>query len=364
MKTVLILNYNLRKGGAERIVVELANGLAKRYKVILCNITVYNPYNSYVFDVSKDVKLLELNCKSGLNPLAYIKVATLIHKLKPHIVHCHCDMSLIFVPLVLNKRSTKFIHTLHNVAEEAIRFKGLKSLYRYFYEYHVTSVVISQFCQNTYADFYGLQNSILIVNSRSKMELSDKISFVETEILNLKPVKESKVFIHVARFAPRQKNHILLFNSFIQLKMEYREIVLLVVGEGYGEMSAELKIEYSKADIFFIGSKINVADYLYFSDYFVLSSIFEGLPVSLIESMSFGLIPICTPAGGIVDVIDESSNIGYISAGFTQEDYYKSLRAAYLNEKNINPIDVVDFYNENFSFSNFIDAHQQLYETS
>ena len=41
---------------------------------------------------------------------------------------------------------------------------------------------------------------------------------------------------------------------------------------------------------------------------FLLPSLFEGLPMSLLESMSFGLIPIVTPVGSIKDVIVNGKN--------------------------------------------------------
>lgn len=44
------------------------------------------------------------------------------------------------------------------------------------------------------------------------------------------------------------------------------------------------------------------------ADIFLLPSYFEGLPMSLLEAMSWGLAPITTPVGGIPDIIDHEGN--------------------------------------------------------
>ena len=44
---------------------------------------------------------------------------------------------------------------------------------------------------------------------------------------------------------------------------------------------------------------------------FLLPSFFEGMPLALIESMAFGLVPISTPVGSIKNLIDDGKN-GFI----------------------------------------------------
>jgi glycosyltransferase involved in cell wall biosynthesis len=53
----------------------------------------------------------------------------------------------------------------------------------------------------------------------------------------------------------------------------------------------------------FLGVRKDVINIMAAADVFVLSSIFEGLPVAMLEAMGMGAAVIATPAGGIPQVI-------------------------------------------------------------
>lgn len=60
------------------------------------------------------------------------------------------------------------------------------------------------------------------------------------------------------------------------------------------------------------------------SDVFLLPSFYEGLPVSLLESMSFGLVPIVTGVGSIKSVVTDGNN-GIIVEKKSFEDIYEAI---------------------------------------
>ena len=45
-----------------------------------------------------------------------------------------------------------------------------------------------------------------------------------------------------------------------------------------------------------------------YMDVFLITSDFEGLPVALLESMSMGIVPVCTNVGGIPNVVKDNQN--------------------------------------------------------
>ena len=167
------------------------------------------------------------------------------------------------------------------------------------------------------------------------------------------------MFIHVARFHS-QKNQQLLVDSFNHLAAENIDFTLLILGNGYDcEAGKELqKIACDK--ILFLGEKSNVNDYLLCSDAFCLTSIYEGLPISLLEALSCGVTPICTPVGGIPDVIEDGVN-GYLCDDLSVEAYVDTV-IKFIN----NPIDrelVVASYNKSFSIQKCAIDYVKLYKS-
>lgn len=60
--------------------------------------------------------------------------------------------------------------------------------------------------------------------------------------------------------------------------------------------------------IHLVGVKTEVRPYLRIFDIYMMTSIFEGLPIALLEAMASGCPPICTGAGGIKEVINHGSD--------------------------------------------------------
>ena len=76
-------------------------------------------------------------------------------------------------------------------------------------------------------------------------------------------------------------------------------------------------------NVHFFGKVSNVSDYLLNADAFVLTSLFEGLPISLLEALSAGAVPVCTPVGGIINIV--TKDIGFLSEDVSTDAYLKAL---------------------------------------
>jgi len=97
---------------------------------------------------------------------------------------------------------------------------------------------------------------------------------------------------------------------------------LLLAGFGAVErgrsLSRSLDIESS---IHFLGwlSGDEMAKTFQRTDVFCLPSFNEGVPVALLEAMGYGLPVVCTPVGGIPDVIEDNINGVFVSPGDVDE---------------------------------------------
>jgi glycosyltransferase involved in cell wall biosynthesis len=119
----------------------------------------------------------------------------------------------------------------------------------------------------------------------------------------------------VARVAP-PKNFICLLDALVLIQEKY---LLRVVGDGpqlshVQEYASKLGIENN---IDFMGSRTDVPKILASSDIFVLSSDWEGFPISIVEAMRAGLPVIASNVGGISEVVIEGSNGHLVPRGDT-----------------------------------------------
>lgn len=98
---------------------------------------------------------------------------------------------------------------------------------------------------------------------------------------------------HVGRFV-EVKNHIFLVDIFKEIHKKRSDSVLLLVGDGERRAQIEAYIaEKNLQDhVILTGVQSNVWDYYQAMDVFLMPSLYEGLPVSMVEAQAAGL-PCC-----------------------------------------------------------------------
>ena len=360
---IIQLIYSLASGGAERFVVSLSNELAAMgHDVTLCMLlTAEEPKN--VFNrqfLSEDVKFVSLGFEQGFSWSKVRRVENFIKNLSPDMVHCHLNVIPYIFRLSLTNPDIRFVHTLHNVAECASGYRIQKAINRWFYRHEkVVPVTISQKCNESYVDYYGLNNAKCVINGCTAPVRTEMYEDVVKEVEALKTDIKTPVFIHVARFHP-YKNQQLLIESFNRLDSMGVDFVLLVVGDGY-ESEGRFLIDMACEKIHFLGLKGNVTDYLLCSDAFCLTSLNEGMPISLLESLSCGLVPICTNAGGIPDVIEDGKT-GMLAKDFEVDSYVGRLQEFVTNPDIIDRKALKELFEKQYSMRVCMEKYIYIYE--
>ena len=127
----------------------------------------------------------------------------------------------------------------------------------------------------------------------------------------------SFVIGHVGRFA-LQKNHKFLIDIFAEVQKRQADARLLLVGDGDLRSAMESKVTSLglSEKVIFAGVRSDVADLMQAMDVFVFPSLYEGLPVTMIEAQAAGLPciisdkvpPECILTEGLVDVMPLSAS--------------------------------------------------------
>lgn len=355
---ILQIDYNLGVGGAERFVTDLCNSLSMQNEVVMCTILDdTNPENTFHKQfLSPKVKYINLGCKKGLCWKSIQGVLNVINHEKPDVVHGHLVTPLLFIPSLLY-RKIKFVTTLHNVAERCLSFSFQKYIDKILFKKHwIIPVTISDICYKSYVKLYGLNNAYMVNNGRTLPVKTKQFGDVKREVESYKRHEDDLVFIHVARFDP-QKHQDVLVNVFN--KLHDRHLILLILGERYDTLGQYLR-DRAKNHIHFLGAKTNVADYLFCSDFFCLTSLWEGLPISLLEAIACCVVPICTPVGGIPNVI-KNGITGYLSKDCGEASYEKTVVKAILENGQIDKEILFKEYKKNFSMEECSSKYYKIY---
>ena len=358
MKIVQLI-YSLSSGGGERFVVDLSNELAKRgHDVTLCmllNATEHRLFNRQF--LNGRVKFHSMGFSSGFSFLKVKRLESYILSQKPDVAHCHLNVIPYVFWLSYKHREIKFFHTLHSIASESCGPKYQYKINKYFYSKGIIRpVAISRLCQDSYRNFYKLDNAPYINNGRAIVKPTEELSNVYKDISSHKKDSLTPVFIHVAR-CNALKNQDLLIDTFNILDKENVNYILLVIGSGY-DMEEGLKLKKKACNkILFLGEKNNVGDYLLCSDFFCLTSHYEGLPISLLESLSCGVTPVCTNVGGIPDVIIDKVT-GYLSEDDIKS-YVTTIKYAICHK--IHKERLIKYFNDKFSIDVCCDRYIELY---
>ena len=257
---------------------------------------------------SNGIKVLYLNKKPGLDFSIIRKLKKVFKVEKPDVIHTHRYVMQYSIPAAIFSKIKHRVHTIHNIAKKE-NTKIARILNKLFYKFaHVVPVALSEEIKKTVIKEYHLKekNVPVILNGINLQKYSQKKDY------NLhNPIK----IIHVGRFS-EQKNHIGLVWAFYNLHKEIPNTTLELVGDGEKKESISSLVEQLglKDSVHFLGLNSNVGALLFDSDIFVLPSLYEGIPMTIIEAMATGLPIIATNVGGLSDMITSYENGILISA--------------------------------------------------
>lgn len=319
---ILQLHTKMVSGGIEAIVCGLSNEMSKTEEVTLC--TIFQPTSKDVFynKLSPNVKKATIGkLNFGFSIKEIFKIYNFIKKGNYDIVHVHGCFQYYCLAMILLHSKTRFFYTIHSDArmENQIWDWRLFKLKRFmFAKRWVVPVTISDISQKSFKDLYNCPSELIYNGTPKPVCLN-----VPNVIDELRFTSKTKVFVHAARIS-KPKNQVVLCKVFDRLIREGKDVVLVIAGTAEEhDIFENIKLYFSDR-IVYLGERNDVPELFIRSDAFCLPSIWEGMPVTLLEALSVGCIPICSPVGGIVNVINSGQN-GLLSKDSTENEVYKTI---------------------------------------
>lgn len=290
MKICFVLG-TLQYSGAEKIVRYLINELQKdKYEISVILLSCEKKY-----DDLKGINQIPLYKKDEEKGNKFIRVKKRIKRIRKVIQENHFDLVVSFgvkfnldVVDAIKRTKTKLILCERNDPSHDPKSNLLRIRRKLIYNRADGFVFQTKKIQSFFSKEIQ-KKSIIIPNFIEKHP---------TNIETYNPIK--KTFATSARLDIRQKDQVTLIKAFEMFNKIYPEYKLEIYGDGADrkvleELSAKLNL---KDKIIFYGRVDNPIEKIKNSEAFILTSIYEGMPNSLMEAMSIGMPCISTKCGG------------------------------------------------------------------
>ena len=204
------------------------------------------------------------------------------------IVHVHQDC-LSSVALQCAKECGIPVRIAHS--HNSNQDKNIKYLFKRYYMRKIPETATELFaCGKAAGDWmFGGKKYRLLPNAIA----AEKYIYEEEKAKKIKKeldLEKNIVIGHIGRFNP-QKNHKFLIDIFEKCFEKNQKVRLMLIGDGEGRKEIENKVKERglQDNVIFMGVRRDVPELLQAMDVFVFPSLYEGLPVTMIEEQAAGV---------------------------------------------------------------------------
>ncbi len=276
------------------------------------------------------------------------KLMKLMRAMKPDIVHTHTakagTLGRVAAIIALPFHRKKLFHTFHGHVFHSY-FSPMKTkvfilIERFLGRFTDTIIAVSENTGKELLDYkIASNNKIKVIPLGLDLDRFADCEKHRGELRAELGIPQEKIVLGiVARLVPVKG--ICYFLQAVNLLRETQpDLFVLIVGDGELRNALEERTdELGIRDIVrFLGYRKDLARIYADLDIVVLSSLNEGLPVSIIEAMSSGKVVVSTSVGGVSNLIAEGAT-GFLSPPKDPEALAKSLECAIMQKESWNVI--------------------------
>jgi len=314
MKKILFIATKSGVGGAQKYVADLARRLDKtKFKIKIITGDdgairwLSNSFRPYFFFIN--------------DWLAFFELIKIFRRERPDIVHLNSSKPGVIGALAAKfaGKNIKVVFTAHGWVFNPDNYNS--RLRKHFYIFlhkiaaHFQDVIINV---SEYDRALALQYKI--APARKLVVIHNGIDFANALFFDRETARkyfseriginlsDKKIIGSIGRLV-KEKNYETFINAAARIKNDNAIFIIIGAGPEQKSLAVQIKKRRLTDRFFLVGAIPDSARYLKAFEMFVLSSIKEGLPYTIIEAMGAGVPIVATAAGGLNEIL---KNRGYL----------------------------------------------------
>ena len=300
---ILHLNDGLDFGGAEEVMYSLSVALPKeKYIPIVCSFE-----NGPMADRLKEkgIEIVIMKKRSPYDPSLILRLALFIKRKHIRLIHTHLLRSHLYGWIAAKLVGIPIIITIHG---KCILYRRHgRSIFPFIANHSNRVICVSNNMRDEIVKELKLSTSNLItiyngVNFERFSKTKQNADLRKDLNIGLfDPIMGSVGSLRQVKDYPR-----LLQSAAIVLK-EFPEAKFIIVGDGPLKKSLKFRVKCLKLEknLFFLGWRTDIPALLSLFDVFVLSSLDEGISISILEAMTSSKPVVATNVGGNPEIVEE-----------------------------------------------------------
>ncbi len=377
MKILHIITQG-ENGGGQKAVLDLADNFQKYHEVYIA--TGKREFGKdkwltdhFAKDKTFEIKSLERNIDFTFRKeiKAFLEIYKLVKKVKPEIVHLHSVKAGTVGAVASKLAGAKVVYTVHGI----ILNEPMNIFKKIFYW---TSEFIASFFRDreifvSRKDF-EIAKKYFISNDKKGVVIYNGIDFDKYK--NILNKEEARDFIYgntstqlVGTIANlfTTKGLGYLIQAAGQVILENPNIIFVVIGEGdlRKELEELIRKNALKNNFFLVGAIPDAYKYLKAFDLFVLPSVKEGMPYTILEAAIADRKILATAVGGVIEM-KKFINMHQVPAGSAEDlkiEILKILKETDLWEKEKNTNQDINKIKDNFNIIESINKIDDVYKS-
>lgn len=326
-------------GGVFTYLVDLANELVNSYDIYIAYAIRPQTPKDYKDYFDDRIHLIEVeNFTRSVNLMkdikAFFEIKNIANKVNPDIIHLHSSKAGVLGRWAFNGKRIPICYTPHGYSFLMSNNSGLKRrIYRF-----IETISAKRYCTTISCSEGEHKESMKLTDNAFYVDNAINIEELKKTLNEFEVEKKSEFTVFTIGRICHQKNP-KLFNQIAEALPEIR---FLWIGDG------ELRSQLNAPNIEVTGwvERKDALKYSVSGDVFILTSLWEGLPIALLEAMYMKKVCIVSDVIGNRDVIQSSTN-GQICNCIDEfcEAIKKSKKGDFVELANTAHQNVVDRYN-------------------